>query len=54
MIDIVTRVTQKRIQSGERKTDILDLMLNAVDNETGEKLPLENIYDQLITFLIAG
>ncbi|GGZ14854.1 bifunctional cytochrome P450/NADPH--P450 reductase 2 [Streptomyces inusitatus] len=34
--------------------DLLDLMLNAVDKETGEPLDDTNIRYQLLTFLIAG
>ena len=36
------------------KKDLLDLMLNAQDPITGEKLSEENIRYQLITFLVAG
>jgi cytochrome P450/NADPH-cytochrome P450 reductase len=34
--------------------DILDTMLQGVDPKTGERLPDENVRNQLITFLIAG
>jgi unspecific monooxygenase len=35
-------------------SDLLDLMLNTVDPETGRALPLDNVADQVITLLIAG
>ena len=54
MLAIVDDVIDKRVSSGDRKSDILDLMLNAEDPETKEKLSKGNIIDQLITFLIAG
>lgn len=34
--------------------DLLDLMMNSEDPETGETLPDENIRDQVLTFLVAG
>ena len=34
--------------------DILDLMLDSVDPETGERLDTVNIRNQILTFLIAG
>lgn len=54
MKDMMAECVQNRIDSKERKTDILDLMLNASDPESGERLSMQSIYDQLITFLVAG
>lgn len=34
--------------------DLLGLMLDTVDPETGAKLPLDNVRDQVLTFLVAG
>ncbi|MCK0439943.1 cytochrome P450 [Gordonia alkaliphila] len=34
--------------------DLLGLMLDTVDPDTGEKLPHQNVRDQVLTFLVAG
>ncbi|MFC0313673.1 cytochrome P450 [Gordonia phosphorivorans] len=36
------------------QNDLLGLMLDTVDPETGQKLPHENVRDQVLTFLVAG
>ncbi|MGW0036048.1 cytochrome P450 [Gordonia sp. NPDC003376] len=36
------------------RDDLLGLMLNPADPETGEMLPHDNIRDQVLTFLVAG
>src|SRR5205823_13084045 len=43
----------RRPSAGD-EVDILDRMLTATDPQTGERLPLENVRYQLITFLVAG
>tara|TARA_B100000609_G_scaffold122520_1_gene97541 strand:+ start:10252 stop:13470 length:3219 start_codon:yes stop_codon:yes gene_type:complete len=48
---IAERKTQ---QDQGSKDDLLSLMLNAIDPETGETLSDENIRYQIVTFLIAG
>ena len=58
-IDYINKVADKIIDERKKnptegKKDLLDLMLNAKDPITGEKLTEENIRYQLITFLIAG
>lgn len=52
----VDDLIQNRRKNGppNAKPDLLDLMLDAKDPLTGEKLDVENIRYQLITFLIAG
>ena len=45
---------RKENPSPQGEEDVLDVMLNATDPETGEKLSDENLRYQLITFLIAG
>ncbi|WGM45961.1 Bifunctional cytochrome P450/NADPH--P450 reductase [Brevundimonas sp. NIBR10] len=45
---------RRRDPKGAEKKDLLNLMLDGVDPETGEKLSDENIGYQMITFLIAG
>ncbi|MFC8095738.1 bifunctional cytochrome P450/NADPH--P450 reductase [Streptomyces sp. NPDC057301] len=55
MRDLVERVIKERRQgtsSGEG--DLLGLMLEATDPETGKPLDDENVRDQVVTFLIAG
>ncbi len=59
--DLMYRVVDELIQERQRnkanyagKTDFLSLMLEGVDKKTGEKLDVENIRYQLLTFLIAG
>ena len=54
MEKVVKDVVEKRIHTGERKNDILDIMLNAKDPVSGEKLSLQSVGEQLVTFLIAG
>lgn len=51
----VDRIVVDRVTGVEPdQTDLLGLMLNTVDPETGKKLPHENVRDQVLTFLIAG
>src|SRR5262249_57132599 len=45
---------RKRYPGGASRHDLLSLMLNGRDPETGEGLSDENIRYQMITFLIAG
>ncbi|MFD5794233.1 cytochrome P450 [Streptomyces diastatochromogenes] len=55
MRDLVDSVIKERRQgksSGEE--DLLGLMLQATDPETGRPLDDENVRDQVVTFLIAG
>ncbi|MFD0899769.1 bifunctional cytochrome P450/NADPH--P450 reductase [Actinomadura sediminis] len=56
MQELVDDVVRRR-RAGDRDgagTDLLGLMLDATDPRTGERLPDENIRDQVLTFLIAG
>ncbi|MBZ8176533.1 cytochrome P450 [Corynebacterium sp. 3HC-13] len=50
--DLIAR--RRRDKSPDREKDILDLMLEATDPETGEHLSDENVRFQLVSFLIAG
>ncbi|SDI79549.1 unspecific monooxygenase/cytochrome P450 / NADPH-cytochrome P450 reductase [Frankineae bacterium MT45] len=51
----VDRVVQARRSSGQTSdADLLGLMLQAADPQTGERLDEVNIRNQIITFLIAG
>lgn len=51
---LVDEVIRHRREHPVESNDLLNLMLNAVDPETGEKLDDINIRYQVITFLIAG
>ncbi|MGV9562517.1 bifunctional cytochrome P450/NADPH--P450 reductase [Streptomyces sp. NPDC003480] len=55
MQDLVESVIKERREgksSGEE--DLLGLMLEATDPETGKSLDVDNVRDQVLTFLIAG
>jgi cytochrome P450/NADPH-cytochrome P450 reductase len=55
MQDLVDEVIRERRRSGDTHTrDLLGLMLDAADPQTGERLSDENIRNQVLTFLIAG
>lgn len=52
---VVDDIIEARKGDPHRKyRDILDLMLDSVDPETGERLDTVNIRNQILTFLIAG
>ncbi|WP_028401294.1 bifunctional cytochrome P450/NADPH--P450 reductase [Ectobacillus panaciterrae] len=55
MFSLVDTIISERKENGNPdEKDLLSLMLNGRDPETGEKLDDENIRYQIITFLIAG
>ncbi|EMD34546.1 hypothetical protein CERSUDRAFT_116692 [Gelatoporia subvermispora B] len=54
MLSLVDEIIQERKAHPVEKNDLLNVMLNGVDKETGKKLPDENIKQNLLTFLIAG
>ncbi|KIM26548.1 hypothetical protein M408DRAFT_25259, partial [Serendipita vermifera MAFF 305830] len=54
MNQTVDKVIGDRRRSGEKRGDLLDLMLEGKDTQTGQGLSEENIRWQLLTFLIAG
>lgn len=55
MFSLVDNIISERKENGNPdEKDLLSLMLNGRDPETGEKLDDENIRYQIITFLIAG
>ncbi len=51
---VVDEVIAARTGNPGAHADLLDLMLTNPDPETGQQLDLENVRDQVITFLIAG
>jgi cytochrome P450 / NADPH-cytochrome P450 reductase len=54
MHELVDQVIRDRRATGEKKRDLLGLMLDASDPVSGERLTDENIRNQVLTFLIAG
>lgn len=53
--DIVDDIIAARVASGENsERDLLGLMLHEAHSVTGEKLDLENVRHQILTFLVAG
>jgi cytochrome P450/NADPH-cytochrome P450 reductase len=52
LVDDVIR--QRRAEGGSGAKDLLGLMLQAADPQTGARLSDENIRNQVLTFLIAG
>ncbi|MFD0886194.1 cytochrome P450, partial [Streptosporangium algeriense] len=55
MQDLVDDVIRQRRSTGRNDTrDLLGLMLQAADPQSGERLSDENIRNQVLTFLIAG
>ncbi|KAL9115273.1 MAG: hypothetical protein Q9227_001067 [Pyrenula ochraceoflavens] len=47
-------IHDREVNPKPEATDILNILLHAVDKETGEKLPIENVRAQVSTFLAAG
>ncbi|MCQ6562193.1 bifunctional cytochrome P450/NADPH--P450 reductase [Paenibacillus mendelii] len=54
MFSLVDELIQDRKKHGGEEGDLLALMLEGIDPDTGERLDHENIRYQMITFLIAG
>lgn len=54
LIDEIIQQRKANPDDYRNKTDLLSLMLNASDKETGEKLSDTNIRYQILTFLVAG
>lgn len=52
--EIVYRFIAKRRESGEDTGDLISLLLQVEDEETGERLSDQQIHDEVATLLIAG
>ena len=50
----VERIIERRRKTGCHGTDLLGLLLNASDPETGERMSSANLIDNLLTFVAAG
>ena len=55
-VDTIVAERQAELDKGIRaeEKDVLTLMLTAADPQTGQKLPPDNVRDQILTFLLAG
>lgn len=51
---IIMEIINKRRESGESTGDLLDMLLNARDEETGRGMSDEQICDEVITIFLAG
>lgn len=51
---IINSLIEKRRASGERHDDLLDMLLHAQDEETGERMDDQQLLDELITIFAAG
>jgi cytochrome P450/NADPH-cytochrome P450 reductase len=54
LLDDIIRRRREDTDSQKGKIDFLQLMLHAIDKESGEALDDENIRYQIVTFLVAG
>lgn len=50
----VFRTLAQRLEDGERRDDLMSMMLDAVDPETGDGLTHLQIRNEMLTFLVAG
>jgi cytochrome P450 len=51
---IVLRIIQQRRASGDKKPDLLQLLLDARDPDTGEKMDDQQLRDEVMTVFLAG
>ena len=54
MDELTAGLLARRRQSGERHRDLLDVLLHARDDETGEGLTDQELRDEILTFYAAG
>ncbi len=52
--EIVSGIIQKRVISNNRYDDLLDMLVHAIDEETGDKMSMEALMDEVMTIFIAG
>lgn len=51
---IVLGIIEKRVKSTERFDDLLDMFVHTIDEETGEKMSMDALMDEVMTIYIAG
>ncbi len=54
MDELISGLLARRRQSGERHGDLLDVLLHARDDETGEGLTNQELRDEILTIFAAG
>jgi len=54
MNDIIYKVIDERLQQRTKHNDLLDMYLNSVDEETGERMSREQLRDEVMTIFVAG
>lgn len=52
--DIIYGIIEERRKSGESKSDLLSMLLDARDEETGEGMDRKQLRDEIMTIFIAG
>jgi cytochrome P450 len=52
--EIVSKIIEKRVGSTERFDDLLDMLVHTTDEETGEKMTMAALMDEVMTIYIAG
>lgn len=52
--DVVNGVIAERRKSGEQKPDLLGMLMDATDGDTGEKMNDKQLRDEVMTLLLAG
>jgi len=51
---LVLRIIQKRMNEPTRHDDLLDMLIHTIDEETGEKMSMNALLDEVMTIFIAG
>jgi cytochrome P450 len=54
LADTVNVMVEKRKQDGTRPDDLLDVLLNTVDKETGEGISRKQLIDEVVSLFVAG
>lgn len=52
--DVVNTMVEKRKQDGTHPGDLLDVLLNTVDKETGQGISLQQLIDEVLSLFVAG
>ncbi len=54
MDNLIYKMIEDRLASGEEKEDLLQMLMDAEDADTGEKMTKEQLRDELVTLFAAG
>ncbi|MCI0648631.1 MAG: cytochrome P450 [Chloroflexi bacterium] len=52
--DVVGKIVQERRATGQKKDDLLDMLMEARDEETGQGMGDKQLRDEIMTLLLAG